>query len=264
MSRTPTDRPDAAQPDAAQPETGQPETGQGDTGQTTADKSAIRNAATVIVLRDREREPAILMGQRGAQAAFMPNKFVFPGGAVDPRDAEIPLAAPLGPVCANRLAEQADPSLAHALAAAAVRELWEETGLLLGRPGPWPGMPPEDWAAFAARGTIPAADGLNFVFRAITPPGRPRRFDARFFLVDAEALAGDPDDFSAAQDELSHLQWIPLARAREFDLPFITEVVLAEVAARVRHPGPPPSVPFFRNSDEESLFLHLHGRPMND
>ena len=51
------------------------------------DKTAIRNAATVIVLRDRHDRPAILMGQRGAKAAFMPNKFVFPGGAVDPDDA---------------------------------------------------------------------------------------------------------------------------------------------------------------------------------
>ncbi|MFP4274177.1 MAG: NUDIX hydrolase [Paracoccaceae bacterium] len=235
-----------------------------DSGQSTIDKAAIRNAASVIVLRDRDTEPAILMGQRGANAAFMPNKFVFPGGAVDARDAAIPLAAPLGPVCATRLAEQAEPSLATALAAAAVRELWEETGLILGRRGLWPGTPPDDWASFAARGHVPAADGLNFVFRAITPPGRPRRFDARFFLVDAAALAGDPDDFSAAQDELSHLQWIPLARAREFDLPFITEVVLAEVAARVQSPGPPPSVPFFRNTDEESLFLRLHGRPMRE
>ena len=47
------------------------------------DKTAIRNAATVILLRDRLENPRVLMGQRGANAAFMPNKFVFPGGAVD-------------------------------------------------------------------------------------------------------------------------------------------------------------------------------------
>ena len=46
------------------------------------DKTAIRNAATVILLRDRLENPRVLMGQRGAKAAFMPNKFVFPGGAV--------------------------------------------------------------------------------------------------------------------------------------------------------------------------------------
>lgn len=222
------------------------------------DKSAVRDAATVIVLRDEER-PHVLMGQRGAQAAFMPNKFVFPGGAVDVGDADIPLVRTLPALCAERLREDSPRDLAHALAAAAVRELWEETGLALGQPGTWPGEVPPDWQGFAARGLVPRADPLQFVFRAITPPGRPRRFDARFFLVHAEALAGDPDDFTAACEELSHLQWVPLADARQFDLPFITEVVLAEVTARAHDRTPPVSVPFFRNDDEESLFLRLNG-----
>jgi len=226
------------------------------------DKSAVRNAATVIVLRDRHDKPAILMGQRGAKAAFMPNKFVFPGGAVDPGDAQVPLAAPIPPLCFNRLADNAPPGMQTALAAAAVRELWEETGLILGRPGQWPGAVPADWARFAATGNLPSAEALQFVFRALTPPGRPRRFDARFFLVDAGALQGDIDDFTHASDELSHLQWIPLSDARRFDLPFITEVVLAEIAGRVREETPPASVPYFRNSDEESLFLRLRGHPM--
>lgn len=225
---------------------------------TVIDKTAIRDAATVIVLRDPER-PHVLMGQRGAEAAFMPNKFVFPGGAVDAGDADIPLARPLPPLCAARLTEDCDRDLSHAIAAAAIRELWEETGLALGMPGAWPGAVPGDWAGFAARGLVPVADPLQFVFRAITPPGRPRRFDARFFLVHAEALAGDLDDFSAACEELSHLQWIPLEEARRFDLPFITEVVLAEVTARAHDRNPPVSVPFFRNDDEESLFLRLKG-----
>ncbi len=226
------------------------------------DKSQIRNAATVIVIRDRHTAPRILMGQRGAQAVFMPNKFVFPGGAVDAGDADIPLATRLPDVCAARLAEDADPVLAHAIAVAAVRELWEETGLILGRPGTWDGIAPPDWQTFAATGHLPHAAPLQFVFRALTPPGRPRRFDARFFLVDAEEIATDLDDFDAACEELSHLQWVSLADARAFDMPFITEVVLAEVEARARDLAPPTSVPFFKNNDEESLFLRLRGHPM--
>jgi 8-oxo-dGTP pyrophosphatase MutT (NUDIX family) len=202
------------------------------------------------------------MGQRGAKAAFMPNKFVFPGGAVDAGDAHVPLAAPVNALCHGRLCDDAEPSLAHAIAVAAIRELWEETGLVLGRKGAWQGDVPPDWQSFAATGHLPDASALQFVFRALTPPGRPRRFDARFFLVDADDIASDPDDFDAACDELSHLQWVPLSRARSFDMPFITEVVLAEVAARARDTSPPASVPFFKNSDEESLFLRLHGRPM--
>jgi len=225
----------------------------------TADKTAIRDAATVIALRDRTGTPKVLMGQRGAQADFMPNKFVFPGGAVDESDAAIPLERPLPGLCIERLREDSRADLSGALAAAAIRELWEETGLILGVPGQWPGKVPDDWAGFAATGHIPSAHALQFVFRAVTPPGRPRRFDARFFLVDADAVANDLDDFSAACEELSHLQWVPLARTRELDLPFITEVVLAEVEARAHDPAPPASVPFFKNDDEESLFLRLNG-----
>ncbi len=224
------------------------------------DKSAIRNASTVIALRNRMDDPHVLMGQRGSKAAFMPNKFVFPGGAVDPDDATIPLARPLPALCAKRLTEDCKADIGHALAAAAIRELWEETGLILGAPGEWPAKAPQDWAGFATQGFMPSAHALQFVFRAITPPGRPRRFDARFFLIDADEIASDLDDFSGACDELSHLQWIPLARAREFDLPFITEVVLAEISARAKDTSPPASVPFFRNNDEESLFLRLQGK----
>ena len=223
----------------------------------------IRDAATIILVRDESpgSPPQILMGQRGAKAAFMPNKFVFPGGAVDTADADISLADPLPEPCAGRLSEAAAPALAPALPVAAIRELWEETGLVLGTKSQWP-RPPTDWRSFAATGHRPSARGLRFVFRAITPPGRPRRFDARFFLANTTDVAGDPDDFSAASDELSHLQWVPLPEVRQFDLPFITEVVLAEVAELIATPGAPKTVPFFKNDDEQSLFLRLGASPL--
>jgi 8-oxo-dGTP pyrophosphatase MutT (NUDIX family) len=223
------------------------------------DKSQIRNAATIIVLRDRATTPRILMGQRGAKAVFMPNKFVFPGGAVDTGDHRIPLATDLTAPNDARLDDDCEPGLGPALAVAAIRELFEETGLVLGLPGTWDTDPPADWHAFARTGHRPHAAPLQFVFRALTPPGRPRRFDARFFLIDATDLASDPDDFSAASDELSHLQWVALQDVRGFDMPFITEVVLSEIAARVSDPEPPASVPYFKNNDEESLFLRLRG-----
>lgn len=158
----------------------------------------------------------------------MPSKYVFPGGAVDADDS---CAAPL-PVsadCARRLGADAP-----ALIGAALRELAEETGLHL----------------------RPAPGALRYVFRAITPPGRSRRFDAAFFLADAAGLSGDPDDFSGAEDELSHLHWIGLAEARALDLPFITEVVLAEVTHLVTG-GTQPGVPFFDNSGPVPTFRRL-------
>ncbi|OSP54312.1 NUDIX hydrolase [Pseudoruegeria sp. SK021] len=218
----------------------------------------IRDAATLILFRNPDA-PEILMGQRGAKAAFMPNKVVFPGGAVDACDAAVPLANLPASACLDRLQEDTPSDLSTALIAAAIRELWEETGLILGQPGTWPD-PPADWATFAATGHLPCGEHLRFVFRAITPPGRPRRFDARFFVAPAEQICGDTNDFSRASDELSNLQWIALADVRNFDLPFITQVVLSEVAHLIRSGEAPSSVPFFRNDDEESLFLRIGGQ----
>jgi len=227
------------------------------------DKTAIRHAATVLVVRrDPVAGPRVLMGMRGAGAAFMPSKYVFPGGAMDAGDGAVPLGSGLGEVCARRLEAESPAGLGHALAVAAVRELWEETGQVLGAPGSWPGDVPDDWAGFAAGGQLPAAAPLRFVFRAITPPARPRRFDARFFLIDAADLCTDPEDFSTACDELSHLHWVPMAEARALNLPFITEVVLAEVQAYLAEAGsgplaPPTSVPFFDNSGPFSVFRRI-------
>ncbi len=216
----------------------------------------IRPAATVILWRKGDTGPEILMGQRGHAAAFMPSKFVFPGGAVDEGDASVPLTGGLPTLCAERLLCEGGPA-PHTLVAAAIRELFEETGLALGRPGHWPAPAPEGWQDFAARTILPMASGLQFVFRAITPPGRTRRFDARFFLADSETVAGDITDFSAASDELSHLHWISLAEVRRLDLPFITEVVLAEVGRMLRDGPAVAGVPFFDNSGPVPTFRWL-------
>ena len=219
----------------------------------------IRDAATTVLIRRDGPKPQVLMGQRGAGAAFMPNKFVFPGGAVDSGDAQVPLSRPLATADRARLTAlpvTETPPPPEAMIAAAVRELWEEAGLMLGAPGDWAGPVHADWQAFAHAGLCPDPTALSFIFRAVTPPGRTRRFDARFFLADAAALRGDPDDFSAACDELSHLHWIALDEARGLDLPFITEVVLAEAAALIAGETA-PGVPFFDNSGPISTFRRL-------
>ena len=218
------------------------------------DQGTIRDAATVILVRDPATEPKVLMGQRGEGAAFMPDKFVFPGGAVDSRDGSIPFAGDLPEPCTARLEEDCAAGLGARLFAAAIRELWEETGLMIGADGDWPGEAPEGWREFAGTGFLPDPRALSFVFRAVTPPGRPRRFDARFFLGNADVIRGDPDDFSGASDELRHLQWIALGDLRGFEMPFITEVVLAKVIASLPDLGPPDSVPFFHNDGEREPF----------
>ncbi|MEM8869943.1 MAG: NUDIX hydrolase [Pseudomonadota bacterium] len=196
-----------------------------------SDDLPIRDAATLVLLRDPATTPKVLMGQRGTGAAFMPNKFVFPGGRVDDADREGD-AGFLDPGDMVRLAsDSAVPP--QALATAAVRELREETGLTL----------------------VGAA--LRFFLRAITPPGRPRRFDARFFLCAADGIAGDPDDFSQADGELRHLGWIGLDAARDLDLPFVTKVALAELAEIVVDPTAARPVPFLDNRSAVSRFRAL-------
>jgi 8-oxo-dGTP pyrophosphatase MutT (NUDIX family) len=195
----------------------------------------IRPAATVILWRRGPLGHEVLMGQRGAGAVFMPQKYVFPGGAVDPCDHEQGLATGwLSPRCTSRLeSESALP--AAALVHAALREVSEETGLTLQLAAPAP---------------------LRFVFRAITPPGRTRRFDARFFLAPAAHALGDHSGFTGASGELSHLHWIALDQARGLDLPFITEVVLAEITAQLSG-IPQIGVPFFDNSGPLPTFRRL-------
>lgn len=222
----------------------------------------IRDAATIIVLRRTAQGSSVLMGMRGAEAVFMPSKYVFPGGAVDAEDATAPLAARLPePHWQRLLAEPragATPN-PHAIAAAALRELAEETGQMIGAAD----GPKSAWPGYAETGLSPDPSALIYLARAITPPARPRRFDAYFFVIDATALAGDPDDFSRACDELSHLHWVPLSEVRALNLPFITEVVLAEVSelvGSVPHDAPlpiPDTVPFFDNRGPSPRFSQI-------
>jgi 8-oxo-dGTP pyrophosphatase MutT (NUDIX family) len=244
--------PETSEPEAAPPESANPvPPGAG---------QPIRDAATVILLRRDAGAPRVLMGQRGKAAVFMPDKFVFPGGGLEPGDLALRVAG--APDAATRagLAVGATPQVARALPLAAIRELWEETGLRLGRPDPEAALraegAPTAWRSFLATGVAPAVDALRLIFRAVTPPGRPRRFDARFFLAEAGALAADPMDFTMIDHELSALQWIELDAARRLPLPFITGVVLSELEGILAREaaGDPPSraIPWFVHDDRGS------------
>lgn len=217
-------------------------------------RRVIRDAATIVLLRERKGNHQVLMGQRGSGAVFMPNKYVFPGGAVDLQDYDIVPATPLNPIDEKRLSLMAPEGVASAIAMAAIRELWEETGLMLGQEGGTNVAVPDDWRGFFDQGLSPRADALRFFFRAVTPPGRPRRFDARFFIANSDAIHGSDEDFSEASDELGHLHWIDLVEAKALDLPFVTEVVLSEVLAITRDPETPRKMPFFHHDDERSHF----------
>jgi 8-oxo-dGTP pyrophosphatase MutT (NUDIX family) len=204
-------------------------------GQAAINVTPIRDAATLIILDRSEGPPKVLMGKRHAGHKFMPGKFVFPGGAVDPGDRRMAVAGPLDARVSEKLLVRTrarSPEYARALALAAIRETFEETGLALGVTdlGAVPEPPPE-WAAFAATGVFPTLEGLDFLARAITPPGRPKRFDARFFVCDARWIAHRGEGVIHTEAELTELVWVPLAEALELDIPNITRTVLGDLAA---------------------------------
>lgn len=186
-----------------------------------------RDAATLVLVRRQRRKLCVLMGLRHSKHRFMPDQYVFPGGRVDRSDGYVPAASELRPHVAKRLAQSASPHRARALAMAAVRETFEETGLILGEPVSQ--KPPRlhgDWAAFFDAGFAPALDRLEYIHRAITPPFRPIRFNARFFLANGDNLSGD----LAGSGELLNLRWIPISEAQELPMPGIQEIVLRQLA----------------------------------
>ncbi len=166
-----------------------------------------KHAASLIVLRMQHGEPHMLMGTRGAKHRFMPNRLVFPGGRVDPADLTAPFASPLSPATERSLRKKANPILARGLALAAARELHEETGLSLGRP--------------------PHLHGLHYLARAVTPPGSPIRFNARFLVVEDSHVTGQ----LAGDGELEELRFYGITEALALELALPTRRVLERLKA---------------------------------
>jgi 8-oxo-dGTP pyrophosphatase MutT (NUDIX family) len=196
-----------------------------------------KDAASLIIIDRSGSEAKVLLGRRHEAHKFMPGKFVFPGGRVESLDRLMQAASELDPRTEARLlARSGLPSSgkARAFALAAVRETFEETGLMLGaKRDDAPKSPGGLWTAFAQACVYPELAALHFVARAITPPGRPKRFDTRFFAVDAEAIAHRADGVIGPDAELVELVWIPIAETKRLGLLTITTVVLEELEARV-------------------------------
>jgi 8-oxo-dGTP pyrophosphatase MutT (NUDIX family) len=161
-----------------------------------------RHAASIIVLRPRGDDPEMLMGMRGAKHRFMPNRLVFPGGAVDRADLSAPAATPPPPHTMRHLRKVANEHLARGLVIAAARELDEETGLSLGNPL--------------------RLDGIEYLCRAVTPPNSPIRFNARFLIVHADRLSGT----LAGDGELENLRFYGMHEALALDLAMPTRMVI--------------------------------------
>ena len=205
-----------------------------------AGRAAVRprNAATLILVRRAGKHPEILMGRRARGHDFMPGKWVFPGGRVDRGDFTAPSATDLHPDVETKLQLTAPrrPTLPRALAMAAIRETWEEVGLMLARAAPTrPAAGP--WREFVEAGALPDLSALHFIARAITPPMIGKRFDARFFMADASSLVSQ--DRAPGCGELDEIAWIPIAETHTFDLPNVTRFVVKELQDRMADPSRP-------------------------
>ena len=183
--------------------------------------------------------PKVLVGKRHDKVVFMPGKFVFPGGRVDKADNRVPVAAPIPKALEENLLKgspKITASRARSLAIAAIREACEETGLCLGRKSN--GAAPSwkaPWKPFTEAGLLPDPSGLFLIARAITPPGRVRRFDTRFFTADASAIAHRVEGVIHADAELVELVWVEIGSKPLADLHPMTKKCPGRTGKTSRH-----------------------------
>ncbi|MAI89628.1 NUDIX hydrolase [Ponticaulis sp.] len=210
-----------------------------------------KDAATLILIRRDGPKPRVLVGKRSNKHAFMPDKYVFPGGRVDPEDSRAPAITELRAPVEQKLVQGARRK-PRAFGLTAVRETFEETGLIIGQPDANGATAPRNWQPFLEEGALPCLQHLEFVGRAITPPYRPKRFDARFFIAEAETALIDERP-AASGAELVDVRWIELDDTRDIDLPLVTLQMLDEVRQRLEAPKDPHQPLFLRYSPKGHL-----------
>jgi 8-oxo-dGTP pyrophosphatase MutT (NUDIX family) len=213
-----------------------------------------RDAASVVVLRGHRDNPEVLLGRRRLDARFMPGVYVFPGGRVDPSDAAQGAGLPLRHDVLAKMSRHCPPRRARALVWAAIRETWEETGLLIGEPGEIDDDSTSPLhAAYAAAKLRPASGQLDYILRAITPARSPIRFNTRFFLADGEVTSGKLEHTT----ELEDIGWRSAAEAlKEYELMTVTRLALNEAVDLWReNPPPDPDRPVKRMFNRKSIRL---------
>lgn len=192
----------------------------------------VRDSATLILHRPGRSGPEILMGRRAETSGPWAGMYVFPGGRVEPGDGRVRAASELPPEVGARL-DINGRRRGRALALAAIRETFEETGLRLAAADPRAGEPvPPHWAEFFAGGFAPDLGGIDYVVRAVTPVSRPVRFNSRFLVADGSRATGD----LGGSGELADIGWVPLPEVAGLKLPNITRLVFDMIAAAIRGP----------------------------
>ncbi len=211
-----------------------------------------RDAASLILLDYKGKKPYVLMGKRHPGHSFMPSKFVFPGGRLDALDRRIPVSGTLNLHVESKLCEKVTKSTslkARALALTALRETFEETGIVIGETGLGPYQAPSGtpWEIYEKKEIWPSLDGLDLVARAITPPHYPKRFDTRFFLCDSKMIAHQEPGFAGPESEFVELAWVTIEEAKKLDIPSITGMILTSLSEQLEAGlAPYRPIPFYR------------------
>lgn len=210
------------------------------------------DAASLIIIQQQQDGPRLLMGRRHMKHKFMPGMFVFPGGRLDATDSDVPYLGDLHPDILAKLRidtpDGTDEARLRGLVTCAIRETYEEAGLFLGARGQDERLQGKDWQAFMDRAILPDLSPFVFLARAVTPPGRTRRFDTRFFAVDASHIIDRMPEGIGPSGELEDLHWVSIPDAHNLELPRITLEILAELEQRLAiDPDLKPSgpVPYF-------------------
>jgi len=214
-----------------------------------------RDAASLLLYREQDKVIEVLMGRRPSKSRFMPDVYVFPGGAVDPVDARAKPASELNPSFAQHMAVGQSQARARTIAMAAVRETFEETGVSITKAGNPGAVKDDTWQVLAKQGLSADLSVIQYFGRATTPADQPMRFHARFFVCDSATVVGLDTNQLTQTEELLDLRWVPITNPEDLPLRSVTKFLLKEFALTLDPNEPHQGYPAFTQKSGKPVVL---------
>lgn len=200
-----------------------------------------RTAASLVIYRKFRNQYQVLMGRRGSKAKFKPGVYVFPGGIIEREDYLVKPAKQLAKKSTAMMAVANSRSKANGLAMGAIREAYEEVGLILGEKGDVGNANNITWKHFKKLNISPNLKLLDYLGRAITPSIQPIRFHARFFSVDFEKMRGS----IVGDGELEDIRWVKLDQSENLEMMLVQKMFMEILDKRLNGKVAPARKLFF-------------------